>query len=99
MSSRPDMLRSAASEIAGPSLAVEVEAESTGTVPIAVVIPTFRRGGTVFGVLDRIQNCYPKPAEIWIHIDLADGAIERELVRKFPNIGILSSPQRQGPGG
>jgi GT2 family glycosyltransferase len=70
-----------------------------GTIPVAVVIPTYNRGMAVVSVLEKIQTCDPKPVEIWIHIDLGDGVLERELRQRFPKIGILTSRTRLGPGG
>ena len=67
--------------------------------PIAVVIPTYNRGLAVLAVLEKIQQCEPKPAEIWVHVDGADGVVESELNRRFPNVGVLTSPIRLGPGG
>jgi GT2 family glycosyltransferase len=71
----------------------------TNPVQVAVIIPTYNRGLAVISVLEKILECDPQPAEIWIHVDLADGAVERELYRRFPNIGVLTSPKRLGPGG
>jgi GT2 family glycosyltransferase len=71
----------------------------TNTVPVAVVIPTYNRGTAVISVLEKIQKCDPQPAEIWVHIDLGDGILERELKERFPSVGVLSSPTRLGPGG
>ena len=53
----------------------------------------------VLSVLAKIQECDPQPAEIWVHVDLGDGTLERELDRRFPNVSVLTSPTRQGPGG
>jgi GT2 family glycosyltransferase len=69
------------------------------TVPISVIIPTYDRGMAVLSVLDKIQECDPKPTEILVHIDLSDGILERELNRRFPNTIVLESPIRLGPGG
>ena len=69
------------------------------TVPIAVIIPTYNRGLAVLRALDKIQECDPKPAEIWIHIDLEDGILSRELNQRFPQVRVLTSPIRLGPGG
>jgi GT2 family glycosyltransferase len=71
----------------------------TNVAPVAVVIPTYNRGLAVLAVLEKIQECEPKPAEIWVHVDLADGVIESELKRRFPNVSVLTSPVRLGPGG
>lgn len=68
-------------------------------VPVAVVIPTYNRGIAVLSVLEKIQTCDPKPAEIWIHIDLANGALEDQLCRNYRDIRVLTSPTRLGPGG
>jgi GT2 family glycosyltransferase len=67
--------------------------------PVAVIIPTYNRGQVVISVLDKIETCDPKPAEIWIHIDLADDVLERELKQRFPKVKILTSHTRLGPGG
>src|SRR5271169_2808104 len=69
------------------------------TVPVAVIIPTYNRGVSVLSVLEKIQGCDPKPAEIWVHIDLGDGILERELNRRFCEVRVLTSPTRLGPGG
>ena len=66
---------------------------------VSVIIPTYNRGLAVLAVLEKIQRCEPKPAEIWVHVDLADGVVESELNRRFPNVGVLTSPVRLGPGG
>ena len=70
-----------------------------GAAPVAVIIPTYNRGLAVLSVLEKIQKCDPRPSEIWIHIDLADGYLERELKHRFPKVGILASRTRLGAGG
>jgi glycosyltransferase involved in cell wall biosynthesis len=71
----------------------------TSTVPIAVIIPTYSRGLAVLSVLEKIQKCDPKPLEIWVHVDLANGELERELNKRFPTVRVLTSSVRLGPGG
>jgi GT2 family glycosyltransferase len=66
---------------------------------VAVIIPTYNRGSAVLAVLEKIRDCDPKPAEIWVHVDLADGMLECDLHRLFPNVGVLTSSTRLGPGG
>jgi GT2 family glycosyltransferase len=56
-------------------------------------------GLKVVSVLEKIHACEPKPGEIWVHVDGADGVVESELNRRFPNVGVLTSPIRLGPGG
>jgi glycosyltransferase involved in cell wall biosynthesis len=67
--------------------------------PVAVVIPTYNRGTTVLSTLRRIYSCDPRPAEVWVHVDAADGILEAELANQFPEVGVLTSPIRLGPGG
>ena len=69
------------------------------SAPVAVIIPTYNRGVAILSVLEKIQACNPKPAEIWVHFDLGDGVLEREVQRRFPDVGILTSATRLGPGG
>jgi GT2 family glycosyltransferase len=71
----------------------------TSTVPVAVLIPTYNRGSTVLSVLEKIQRCDPCPSEIWIHVDQTEGTLESELHRRFPNVRVLASVTRLGPGG
>jgi GT2 family glycosyltransferase len=68
-------------------------------VPIAVIIPTYNRGSRVILTLHKIAMCDPGPAEIWVHIDAADGVLEKELTVQFPDVGVLTSNMRLGPGG
>jgi GT2 family glycosyltransferase len=69
------------------------------TATVDVIIPTYNRGLTVLSTLHRIKLCDPQPAKIWIHIDAAGGVLESELARQFPDVHILTSPIRLGPGG
>ena len=71
----------------------------TSTDQVAVVIPTYDRGCAVLSILEKIQACDPYPTEIWVHIDRSDGSLKSELNRRFPSVGVLTSPTRLGPGG
>lgn len=68
-------------------------------VSVGVVIPTYNRGLAVLTTLGRVYACDPRPAEVWVHVDAADGLLELELSKQFPNVRILTSPVRLGPGG
>jgi GT2 family glycosyltransferase len=69
------------------------------TAPVAVVIPTYRRGDAVLRTLRCVIACSPQPAEVWVHIDAGDRGLEAMLAHEFPKVRILSSPLRLGPGG
>jgi len=53
----------------------------------------------VLSVLEKIRRCDPAPVAIIIHIDQSDGRLEAELKERFPNVDILTSSVRRGPGG
>ena len=66
---------------------------------VAVIIPTYARGDAVLTVIERVLDCDPGPAEIWVHIDSSDGMLERLIEERFPQVQTLSSKNRLGPGG
>lgn len=71
----------------------------TAFVPIAVVIPTYNRGDAVLRTLHRVFACVPHPSEVWVHIDASDGRLAEALARQFPQVHVLTSAARLGPGG
>jgi GT2 family glycosyltransferase len=50
-------------------------------------------------VLEKIEECDPRPVETLVHIDRANGTLKSELNRRFPNVRVLTSSTRLGPGG
>lgn len=73
--------------------------DSSPVAPVTVGIPTYSRGELVLKTLARLLECNPKPAEIIVHVDASDGILEQRLKVTFPNVRILSSQIRRGPGG
>jgi glycosyltransferase involved in cell wall biosynthesis len=67
--------------------------------PVTIIIPTYNRGMKVLSVLEKIRLCDPTPAAIIIHVDLSDGNLEAELNERFPDVAVLTSSTRRGPGG
>jgi glycosyltransferase involved in cell wall biosynthesis len=53
----------------------------------------------VMHTLERIYACEPRPAEVVVHVDQSDGALEEEIARRFPEVRTVSTPHRVGPGG
>lgn len=64
---------------------------------VSVVIPTWRRG-RVLTTIEKIKQCDPPPNEIIIHVDQSDGSIEREIARLHPDVKLIGSEGRIGPG-
>jgi GT2 family glycosyltransferase len=69
----------------------------TDGVPIAVIVPT-AEGRSINSLLAKIRSCDPQPAEIWVHMDLADGAVPDQN-QIGPNVKVLTSATQLGPGG
>lgn len=72
---------------------------TSATSPISVVIPTYRRPAQLLATLAQIERCSPRPAEVLVHIDAGDQETEPIVARHFPGVTIVSSSERQGPGG
>jgi len=53
----------------------------------------------VLSVLEKVRLCDPGPVATIIHIDQSDGRLEAELKERFPDVDILTSSVRRGPGG
>ncbi|NEP31272.1 MULTISPECIES: glycosyltransferase [unclassified Moorena] len=71
------------------------------TLPISVVIPTWKRTTVLLVALKYILNCSPRPAEILVHIDAGDQKTEQCLRQVFSQSPVhwFQSNTTQGPGG
>jgi GT2 family glycosyltransferase len=67
--------------------------------PVSVVIPTRKRIRRLSSTLRRILECRPPPGEILVHVDGDDSETAAWLRQTHPEIRVLESPQRIGPGG
>lgn len=72
---------------------------TTATVPVSVIIPTYRRPDLLLNALTHIENCKPIAAEILVHIDANDDITEPAIASHFPRVRLVYSSERQGPGG
>lgn len=68
-------------------------------ISVSAIIPTFRRTQLLISTISRIKNCCPAPNEILVHIDAGDSETDGHLRSAHPDITIISSQSRQGPGG
>ena len=66
---------------------------------ITAIITAFERGRQTIDTLRRIYACDPAPDEVIVHIDANQSNCEREIREAFPDINIIKSENRVGPGG
>jgi len=66
---------------------------------ITVGIPTYNRIEKLLISLEKILQCDPQPNEIIIHIDNGDRTTEKIITQKYPEIKLILSSTRMGPGG
>jgi hypothetical protein len=52
----------------------------------------------VLSTIEKIKQCDPPPEEIIIHVDQSDGSIERKIAELHPDVTLIGSPSRRGPG-
>jgi len=71
----------------------------TISCPVSVVIPTRKRIDRLSSTLERVLECRPSPAEILVHVDGDDAETADWLREIHPEIRVLESPRRIGPGG
>lgn len=68
-------------------------------VPITAIIPSTGDRASLYKTLKVIKSCRPGVNEIVVHLDMpAAGAVER-LEAEHPDVKIIFSMGRQGPGG
>jgi GT2 family glycosyltransferase len=68
-------------------------------VNITVVVVTLNRAEKLLLALRRIGECDPRPAEIIVHVDANDIGSAHAVRKAFPDVKVLVSENRVGPGG
>jgi hypothetical protein len=68
-------------------------------VPIAAIVTAYERPEMTVRTVRRLQDCRPAPAEILVHVDGNRAALAQQLREMFPDVTVLSSTERIGPGG
>jgi len=66
---------------------------------ISAVIPTYRRPGQLSETLRHLVSCHPPPDELIIHVDAGDAETAGIVREAFPQVRVLTSTERMGPGG
>ena len=67
--------------------------------PVSAILPTWRRPVQLLEALTKIGECAPAPAEILVHVDGGDAETAVAVREAFPDVVVLESGERLGPGG
>ena len=66
---------------------------------VTAVVTAYRRPDQVLKTLRILHECSPPPAEILVHVDGGEHAVAEEIRAAFPDVRIVVSDERVGPGG
>lgn len=66
---------------------------------ISAIIPTWNRTDQLLVTIVKIMDCLPPPDEVIVHVDAGDCDTKRILEKKYPNVRLLFSSKKLGPGG
>lgn len=66
---------------------------------ISAIVTAFERIDQTLATLNVIHSCTPRPDEILVHVDGNQVACERAIHNAFPDVRILRSDEKTGPGG
>lgn len=72
---------------------------SSASAPVSVIIPTWRRLDPLRKTLRKLDQCSPSPEEILVHVDAGDHETGPWLREHAPQVQVLESDDRMGPGG
>jgi len=67
--------------------------------PLTAIVTAHRRVNELLSTLRIISQCTPPPAEIIVHVDEGAEACAAAVGRAYPNVRLLVSEVRIGPGG
>jgi GT2 family glycosyltransferase len=68
-------------------------------VGISAIVTAYERIDQTLATLRVIYSCAPKPDEILVHVDANRSECEQAIRNAFPDVQILHSEDRVGPGG
>lgn len=68
-------------------------------LPISAIVTAFRRIDAVRHTLTILHQCDPPPDEIIVHVDGGEHTCAAVIEREFPNVRVMTSDGRLGPGG
>ena len=68
-------------------------------VSISAIVTAYERVDQTLNTLRILESCDPKPDEILVHVDDNRSECEKAIRAAFPEIRVLTSSERIGPGG
>lgn len=66
---------------------------------VSAVVTAHRRTDAAVTTVERLRDCVPPPDEILVHVDGNESACADAIARRFPDVRVLLSAERVGPGG
>jgi GT2 family glycosyltransferase len=66
---------------------------------VTAIVTAYQRMAAVLNTLRILQECDPAPAEILVHVDGGEHAFADGIRTAFPDVRIIVSDERVGPGG
>src|SRR5688572_19535846 len=71
----------------------------SAVAPLTAIVTADRRVDELLSTLRIISQCAPPPAEIIVHVDEGEQACATAVRRAHPDVRLLVSDDRIGPGG
>jgi GT2 family glycosyltransferase len=68
-------------------------------IPITAIVTAHRRVAELLHTLQILRQCQPAPAQILVHVDAGERACADAVTRACPDITVIVSVDRIGPGG
>jgi len=66
---------------------------------VSAIVTAYRRIDATLMTIERLCDCAPPPDEILVHVDGNEVACADAIARRFPDVRVLVSATRIGPGG
>jgi GT2 family glycosyltransferase len=68
-------------------------------VHISAIVTAYERLDQTLNTLRVLETCDPRPDEILVHVDANQTACVNAISQAFPNVRVIVSSERVGPGG
>jgi glycosyltransferase involved in cell wall biosynthesis/GT2 family glycosyltransferase len=99
---RTELRRSLLAEGRAETLSERIELRSQEPrqrVAISAIVTAYERPDMILRTVRCLKECQPAPSEILVHVDGDQTALAEQLREAFPDITVLASKERLGPGG